>query len=148
MNARSQRRPTNESEPQASVFGATLSRSRKNARLTLQELADIVGTTKSYLWELENKPTIRPSAELAYRLAKSLGTTIGILLGEDDPDTVSVADLPKSERAFLRDYLAAAPQTRRHIRQILMVLASDAPQDTNPRPRKGGDKPAESDGSV
>ena len=47
----------------ASVFGARLRRFREAKNLTLQHVADAVGCTKAYIWELEMKEGQRPSAE-------------------------------------------------------------------------------------
>lgn len=42
---------------------------------TLEELAKRAGTTKSYIWELENKDS-NPSLSKAYAIAKILGFKI------------------------------------------------------------------------
>ena len=55
---------------------------RKHRGFTLEQLAEKSGCTKSYIWEIENKPTIRPSADLVYRLAAVLNTTMEHLIGE------------------------------------------------------------------
>lgn len=58
-----------------SGFSRRLRQSRKLARLTYEALAQLAGITNSYAWELENKPAVRPSADLVFRLAKALETT-------------------------------------------------------------------------
>ena len=67
------------------TFGDRLQGLRKRGNLTLEALAAEIGSTKSYLWDLENKPTIRPSAALVHRLAVALDNTVGVLLGEASP---------------------------------------------------------------
>ena len=62
-------------------FGPRLRRLRKAQKLTLQQVADTVGCTKSYIWELEMKEGQRPSAKLVYALAKVLGVTIEGVMG-------------------------------------------------------------------
>jgi len=47
----------------ASAFGVRLRRLREAKKLTLQQVADAVGCTKAYIWELEMKDGQRPSAE-------------------------------------------------------------------------------------
>ena len=59
----------------ASAFGARLRRFREAKNLTLQQVADAVGCTKAYIWELEMKEGQRPSAERVRALAKELGVT-------------------------------------------------------------------------
>jgi len=56
---------------------------RKQLRMTLQEVADLIGTSKAYMWELENKKASNLSADKAYELTKALDTTIEYLLGKD-----------------------------------------------------------------
>ena len=46
----------------ASTLGARLRRLREAKKLTLQQVADAVGCTKAYIWELEMKEGQRPSA--------------------------------------------------------------------------------------
>lgn len=65
-----------------------LRRMREERGLTLQQLADAVGITKPYLWQIENGKR-RLSYALAVKIASVLETT---------PDEVFLADeLTKSE---------------------------------------------------
>ncbi|MFN3149860.1 helix-turn-helix domain-containing protein [Bremerella sp.] len=72
---------------------------RKEAGLTLDELADKAGLSKTYLWELERDEdgVKRPSAEVVLRIADALSLTIADLMGLP---TVKVqkesVNLPKS----------------------------------------------------
>lgn len=60
-----------------------LSQARKAAGLTLDQLADASGLSKTYLWELEHdkEGVKRPSADTLLKLASPLRTTIGEMLG-------------------------------------------------------------------
>ena len=49
---------------------------RKEKGFTLQKMAEEIGTTKGYLWEVENKETCRPSAELLFKVSKVLGVSM------------------------------------------------------------------------
>ena len=62
-------------------FGPNLRRLRKAQKLTLQQVADAVGCTKAYIWELEMREGQRPSAERVYALAKVLGVTMENVMG-------------------------------------------------------------------
>ena len=106
-------------------FGAILQQHRKRAGMTLEALAQDVNSTKSYIWELENKPNIRPSAELVYRLAKTLGTTVGVLMGQEDPGEGFPQDLPEQDRVFFRDYQELRPQTKQRLKNIMDILSQD-----------------------
>ena len=107
----------------STTFGDTLQRHRKKAGMTLEALAEAASSTKSYIWELENKPNIRPSAELVYRLATILGTTVGVLMGEDDPGDVLPQDLPEPDRVFFRGYQELKPQTKVRLKKIMDILS-------------------------
>lgn len=50
-----------------------LKQARERAGLSLQELADKVGTAKGYIWQLENKDNPQPRAGLAWRIHVALG---------------------------------------------------------------------------
>ncbi len=52
------------------TFGEKIKELRKKAGLTLDQLAEMTGSSKSYVWEVENKNPPRPSAEKIDRIAK------------------------------------------------------------------------------
>jgi len=56
---------------------------RKKAGLTLDELADKAGLSKTYLWELEQDEdgVKRPSADVVLKIADALSLTIADLMG-------------------------------------------------------------------
>ena len=60
----------------ASAFGVRLRRLREAKKLTLQQVADAVGCTKAYIWELEMREGQRPTAERLNAIAKTLGVTV------------------------------------------------------------------------
>lgn len=59
-----------------------LRRHRQELRLSLDELAVRTESSKSYLWELENRDVSKPSAEKLTRIATVLGVTAEYLLDE------------------------------------------------------------------
>lgn len=106
------------------TFGERLQRLRKRRNLTLDGLASQIGSTKSYVWDLENKPTIRPSADLVHRLATALDTTVGVLMGEAAPD-----DVPERDQVFFRNYQKLQPDTKRRLSRIMDALMEDDEDD-------------------
>lgn len=83
--------------------------------MTLDGLALAAGMSKSYLWELENKESPRPSAEKLDALAKILGRPVSFFLDSD-------ADAPEEEHlneAFFRNYKNLDPEDRERIRVIV-----------------------------
>lgn len=67
----------------ATRLGEKLHELRKQRGLTLEKLAELAGLSKSYLWELENRESQRPSAEKLTALADALGVAAAYFLEED-----------------------------------------------------------------
>ena len=55
---------------------------RKELGLTLDELADKIGSKKAYIWQLENKKPAKPSGELLIKLAKALEISAEYLIDD------------------------------------------------------------------
>jgi len=80
-----------------------LKRLRKNKQLTLDELSEKSGVSKPYLWQLENEDDKKPSADILFKIAEVLETTIADLMGY--PVTVhdeTVKKLPKALQEFVK----------------------------------------------
>lgn len=77
----------------ANVLGAKIKELRKQKGLTLEQLAERIGSGKSYIWEIENKGVKRPSAEKLAAIAKELDVTTDYLI--DDTQTEVTDDLEK-----------------------------------------------------
>lgn len=97
------------------TFSTRVRNLRADRNMTLEELGKKIGSSKSYVWELENKPNIRPSAETAYKLAVALGVTVEDLLGE-------ASEVAPDDQVFFRDYKKLKPETKKQIRNILDAL--------------------------
>jgi transcriptional regulator with XRE-family HTH domain len=69
-------------------FGKKIRDRRIAMGLTLEELADQLGTKKNYVWQLENKAPARPSGQLLLKLSDVLELPPDFLLDDekDDPD--------------------------------------------------------------
>lgn len=80
------------------TVGQRIKKRRTGLKLTLEEVAELIGSSKSYVWELENKNIERPSAEKLLSLAEALQTSMSYLLGTEE-------NFPKEE---LRDKIAIA----------------------------------------
>ena len=106
----------------ASAFGARLRRLREAKKLTLQQVADEVGCTKAYIWELEMKDGQRPSAERVQALARVLGVTMGDIMGEPI-EQVPVAG--PEDVAFFREYAGMTDEEKDRYRQALKIMFPD-----------------------
>ncbi len=98
-------------------FGKKIKDLRTSAGMTLDQLGQATGSSKSYIWELENKNPPRPSAEKLSAIATALGVTVDYLLGTDD-QTLEAAE----DKAFFRHYSALPEPTRRTIREMAELL--------------------------
>ena len=85
--------------------------------LTLEALAEQVGSSKSYMWEIENKAVARPSAEKLHLIAVALDTTAEYLLAADEVTEVEAADV-----AFFRKYQKMKPKGKEQLREMLKIL--------------------------
>jgi transcriptional regulator with XRE-family HTH domain len=100
------------------TFGEKIRELRKKASLTLEQLAAMTGSSKSYVWELENKNPPRPSADKIDKIAKALGVTADYLMDEQ-------ADLATAEDdAFFRKYRGLDPDVKEQIRRITETFRS------------------------
>lgn len=71
--------PTHDREEE--TIGWRIRRFRTETRLTLTELAEKAGVSKSYLSELESGTDGRPSADTLYKIADVLGVAMSDILG-------------------------------------------------------------------
>lgn len=74
----------------ASPLGIKIRTERKKLKLTLDELATLTESSKSYMWELENKDDINPTAEKVSRIANALKVPVEYLLDDDKEDLTSL----------------------------------------------------------
>lgn len=112
----------------ASLLGARLRRLREAKKLTLQQVADEVGCTKAYIWELEMKEGQRPSAERVHALAKVLGVMMEDLMGEkvDEASQASPEDV-----LFFRQYVGMSDEEKQRYQQMLKIMFPDKGQAGN-----------------
>lgn len=96
-------------------LGEKLRTLRKDRKLTLEQLAEMAKLSKSYLWELENRESQRPSAEKLTALADALGVAAAFFLEED----VREPQERHLDEAFFRGYQQLDPTAKEHLRKVL-----------------------------
>lgn len=96
-------------------FGEKLRKLRTSKNMTLEELATIVGSSKAYIWQLENKKNAKPSAELLLKIANHFGESPEFFLddAQDEPSDRQVED------AFFRKFQKLSDNDRRTIERIV-----------------------------
>ncbi len=102
-------------------LGMKIKELRKNKSLTLQALADKVGSSKSYMWELENKGTAHPSALVLTKIAKVLMVTPEFLV---DDEQVELSN-NHANQAFFRKYEKLDDKTKNKLNKFLEMLEDE-----------------------
>jgi len=101
----------------ATLLGDKIRSERKKLKLTLDELAKKTDSSKSYIWELENRPVVRPSADKISKIAGVFGVTVEFLLDDDKQELTEsdanqvffrrVSQLDETKRSQLEKFLNA-----------------------------------------
>lgn len=98
-------------------LGKKIRQLRKDKGYTLEKLAELTDSSKSYIWEIENKDPPRPSAEKVAKIASVLGVTSDYLMSKSQKapgDNVL-------DEAFFRDYQGLDAPTKERIRELVKV---------------------------
>src|ERR1700733_3709519 len=82
------------------LIGAHIKHARRNRRLSLRQLADIVGCTESFLSKVENDK-VRPSLTMLHKIVVALGISVAKLFAEERVDNSPVTVLPAKRRLTL-----------------------------------------------
>ena len=106
----------------ASSLGNKLRELRKQRNMTLEQLSKLAGLSKSYLWELENRESRKPSAEKLTALADELGVTAACLLDED----LRAPDEQHRDEVFFRGYKNLDPDAKEQVRKIIETFKKKA----------------------
>jgi transcriptional regulator with XRE-family HTH domain len=105
----------------STALGDKIRELRKKKGYTLEKLAELTESSKSYIWELENKNPPRPSAEKVSRIASVLRVTSDYLV--DTTETTDVAEA--ADQAFFRRYRKMDPATKDKIRRMVDLWGED-----------------------
>lgn len=95
-------------------LGAKIKRHRQEKGYSLDKLAELTDSSKSYIWELENRDTRKPSGEKLTRIAQALEVTTDYLLD----DTAEPGDEVLKE-AFFRKFSKLKPEDQEKIQQMI-----------------------------
>ena len=104
-----------------SPLGDKIRALRKEKKLSLERLAELTESSKSHIWELENKDDPKPSAKKIGKIASVLEVTAEFLLTESTtPPGEEVID-----EAFFRKYKSMPEGTKKRLRKILDAWDDD-----------------------
>ncbi len=99
----------------STALGDKINKLRKEKGLTLDQLGERTGSSKSYIWELENKNPPRPSADKLSKIAAQLGVTIEYLLDQEH----RVTEEDATDEMFFRKYRKMDTGVKRKIRKMV-----------------------------
>lgn len=104
-------------------------RRRLEKKLSLTELANLAQVSKGYLSQLENNADgPRPSADILYRIAFALETTVGELLEKRS----NMRDKPSPLPPGLREFAAHARLDQEEIQMLAQIkYKGDQPKTTD-----------------
>jgi transcriptional regulator with XRE-family HTH domain len=101
-----------------SLLGTKINELRRARGLTLEQLAQATESSKSYMWEIENKDVARPSAEKLDKIASALGVTANFLV--DASQTQPSVDV--EDTAFFQRFQKADPRVKNRLKRIFDAL--------------------------
>lgn len=99
----------------ATKLGDKIRSCRTKKELTLDELARRAGLSKSYLWELENRESQRPSAQKLQAIADVLGEDVSFFLD----DAIDTPQESNKDKEFFRSYSKLDTDAKDQLRRIL-----------------------------
>ncbi len=103
------------------AVGEKIRKLRKERGYTLDQLAELTGSSKSYIWEIENKAPPRPSADKLSKIANALDVTIEYLM--DDSGAIDQEDA--ADAAFFRKYKQLSEGDRARLRKMIDLWDDD-----------------------
>ncbi len=92
---------------------------RENLGWTLEELAEKIESKKSYVWELENKPSVRPSADKVFKLAEVFKVSPEYLM--DDTGRIK-RNVEQLDKAFFSKFQKLDPRHKKVLQRFLDSL--------------------------
>ncbi|MEZ5814436.1 MAG: helix-turn-helix transcriptional regulator [Alphaproteobacteria bacterium] len=99
-------------------LGEKIQKHRKEKGYSLDKLAELSESSKSYLWELENprpgKKAVKPSAEKLTQIASVLSVTTDYLL-----DDTAQPDEEVVKEAFFRKFSKLDPKDKERIEEMI-----------------------------
>lgn len=98
-----------------SPLGDKIRARRVEQKISLEALAAQTGSSKSYIWELENRDSPKPSSEKLNRLAVALGVTPEYLWDAQ----AAVPDESVEDRAFFRRYQQMDDEGKKRVQAML-----------------------------
>lgn len=100
-------------------IGARLAELRLRKGKSLQDVAEVVGVSKTHVWQMEKGRSENPSIELLRRFAEYFSVPIEFLIGTE---ATSFEDVEAQQ--FFRDFKSLSEEERQILKQTLNLFKS------------------------
>lgn len=104
-----------------SALGDKIRALRTAQKISLDTLAAKTDSSKSYLWELENRDNPKPSAEKINKIAEALKVTPDYLWDAE----ADIPDASVKDRAFFRKYQKLSAPDKKRLQRMLDAWDGD-----------------------
>lgn len=104
-----------------SPLGQKLNARRRELKISLERLALMTDSSKSYLWELENRDKTNPSADKIAKIAAALDVTPEFLLNSQS----ITPDQEVADKAFFRKYQQLDDNVKTKVRKLIDVWSEE-----------------------
>lgn len=101
----------------SSPLGDKIRARRTELKISLEALAQKTDSSKSYIWELENRNNPKPSAEKLNKIAEALNVTPEYLWDAE----AAIPETSVEDRAFFRKYQQMAEPEKKRLRAMLDI---------------------------
>lgn len=101
-------------------LGEKIKMLRKQKGLSIEKLGEISGTSKSYIWEIENRNSSNPTADKLAKISEALGVTTDYLMNDTQSLTIEVL-----REAFFRKLSQLNEDDQMKIGQLIDVWSSN-----------------------
>ncbi len=95
-------------------IGNKIKKQRETLGYSLDRLAELAETSKSYIWELENRDSAKPSVDKLTKIAAALKVTVEYLLSKE-----KIPDNDVLLEAFFRKFTRLDPDVQEKIKDIV-----------------------------
>jgi transcriptional regulator with XRE-family HTH domain len=121
------------------TLGDRLKSLRIGRRESLFQVADAVGSSKGYIWDLERNCSKNPSLDLLARLAGHFGTTVSYLIENQEGDPTQAKQFV---RRNMRNIAALGRDDMRFVENLITRLSQRQPLiiETGESAGDGGDE--------
>lgn len=99
-------------------LGAKIKALRQQKGLSLEKLGELTESSKSYIWELENRSSCNPTTDKLAKISQALGVTCDYLSNDNAELSSDIL-----QKAFFRKFSQLDADDKKKIEQIIDLWA-------------------------